>query len=141
MNNTIRTTEAKGKKKKSKVQETKQPCISYETARIMVRMYDFIMHANRAKRSYFEDLEKIVMIIQRIKKEIAPVKDPNQWTINYDYIDNDLENLRHDAWEMGLTHTLFEKLKDNGFRDRFVGFMPGPVLKEEIEDRYSQEIE
>ena len=123
-----------------------QPYINYDKAAFLTRLYDFINHANQARKNVYTELDymsRTLAIMQskisEMKKDFAPVENPNARCTFYD---NDIEALRSCAWEAGLTVTLFEKLKDRVFRNRFTGCYgkPGePVLKEEIEDHYPDE--
>ena len=125
-----------------KKQEKPQPYIDYKTARVFVRMYDFIIHANQAQKSLNDELERLVCTIRLFQEKYAPRENPEKWAdaLKRDNIPNTIANIRHDSWEAGLTHTLFEKLKDKQFRDRFTGWLGDPVLKEEIEDHYDFEV-
>ena len=125
-----------------KKQEKPQPYIDYKIARVFVRMYDFIIHANQAQKSLNDELERLILTIRLFQENYAPRENPEKWAdaLKRDHIPNAIANIRHDSWEAGLTHTLFEKLKDKQFRDRFVGWLGDPVLKEEIEDHYDFEV-
>jgi hypothetical protein len=118
-----------------------KPYIDYKTAKTFVRMYDFIIHANEMRKSMFDELERTIAILRHAQKSLSPVENPEEQFahFNYDHFTHHIANLRADAWEAGLTSTLFEKLKDGKFRDRFTGgrIINDPVLKEEIEDHYS----
>jgi len=121
--------------------EKPQPYIGYKTAIALDRMHDFIIHANNQHKALYEELGSMIRILQSIQQQFSPMKDPNnQWEyFERDHFTNPVATLRADAWEAGLTKTLFEKLKDKAFQIRFTGFYglresPNPVLKEEIED-------
>jgi len=115
-----------------------KPYIDYKTAGILARMYDFIIDANYERKTVYEELGYAIKQLQIIQKRLAPVDDPEEQFahFNRDHFTHNIAQLRADAWEAGLTTTLFEKLKDREFRNRFIGFMKEPVTKEEIEDRY-----
>ena len=115
-----------------------QPYIDHKAAKMFVRMYDFINHANHMRAKMYQELESAIAALQVYQDRLAPVEDPdNQYAhFKYDHFTHDIARLRADAWEAGLTSTLFEKLKDKKFRDRFTGWLGDPVLKEEIEDHY-----
>jgi hypothetical protein len=119
-----------------KKQEKPRPYIDYKTARVFVRMYDFIIHANQAQKSLNDELEHLIYTIRLFQEKYAPRENPEKWAdaLKRDHIPNAIANIRPDSWEAGLTQTLFEKLKDKQFRDRFTGWLGDPVLKEEIED-------
>jgi hypothetical protein len=112
--------------------------IDYKTAKTFVRMYDFIIHTNNERKAIHEELDNLIAWIQVFQDRLAPVEDPgNQYAhFDRDHFTHDIARLRNDAFEAGLTSTLFEKLKDKEFRNRFTGFTGAPVLKEEIEDHY-----
>jgi len=121
-----------------------QPYIDYNTATYLTRLYDFIRRANQMRKDVYTELDymsRTLAIMQNkireMKAAFSPVENPN---VQVTYHDNDIEALRAYAWEAGLTKTLFEKLKDRCFRNRFTGLagLP-PVLKEEIEDHYADE--
>ena len=118
--------------------KNKQPYIDYKTAGIFARMYDFIIDANNERKSIYEELGRMITYLQVIQERLAPVNDPDdQYAhFNRDHFTHNIARLRADAWEAGLTSTLFEKLKDKKFRDRFIGLGGEPVNKEEIEDHY-----
>jgi hypothetical protein len=128
--------------KKEQVQREK-PYIDYKTANVMARMYDFITHANQEREEITRELDSMLFSLRRLKELFKPLEDPNNWVsgLQYGHIPDCIQNIRHDAWEMGLTNTLFEKLKDRKFRDRFTGWLQPPVAKEEIEDHYDFEDE
>jgi len=122
-----------------------QPYIDYGTATYLTRLYDFINRANRMREDMRTELDEmsgyLAMLqskINEMKQWFQPVEDANA---RCTFHENDIEALRAYAWEAGLTKTLFEKLKDQCFRNRFTGLggsLP-PVLKGEIEDRYSDD--
>jgi hypothetical protein len=122
-----------------------QPYIGYDTATFLTRLYDFIRRANQMRKDVYTELDymsRTLAIMQNkireMKEAFSPVENPNA---RCTFHENDIEALRAYAWEAGLTKTLFEKLKDRCFRNRFTGlggFGP-PVLKEEIEDHYADE--
>jgi hypothetical protein len=118
-----------------------KPYIDYKTAKTLDRMYDFIIHANEMRSSMCDELNRIIATLQQAKLCLAPVEKPeNQYAhFSYDHFTHDIARLRADAWEAGLTHTLFEKLKDKQFKDRFLGGHGEPVQKEEIEERFFDE--
>jgi hypothetical protein len=101
--------------------------------------YDFIIHANDVKKCIYNELEHVIHVIKLMQKFVTPMSDPNDWTssMEYDRFKDDMARMRHDAWEMGLTHTLFDKLADRDFQLRFRGFYENhPVVQEKIEDHY-----
>jgi hypothetical protein len=120
------------------------PYIDYKTADVMARMFDFINNASKVKKSIYNELERMIGTMRSLQKDLTPISDdPNNWAsaLDYDHFKDDIANIRHDAREMGLTQTLFEKLKNEEFRDRFTGWLQPPVLKEEIEDHFEEEPE
>jgi hypothetical protein len=120
------------------------PAIDYKTAQVMVRMYDFIIGAYDLKKSLYNDIEGLIASMRRVQERCTnELNSPNEWAeaLNYNHIDDPIADIRHDAWEAGLTHTLFEKLKDRQFRNRFTGWLGSPVLEEEIKDHYEWEDE
>jgi hypothetical protein len=119
--------------------KTAQPYIDYKTANTFVRMYDFIINANYERKVVCKEIERLILWLEVARDNLAPVDNPNDQYAHFDrdHFTHNIARLRADAWEAGLTSTLFEKLKDKKFRDRFIGFCPGePVLKEEIKDHY-----
>jgi len=126
--------------------KTAQPYIDYDKATFLTRLYDFINQANQMRENVYRELDymsRTLAIMQNqisdMKKAFAPVENPNAHCTEYE---DDIEALRSIAWEAGLTKTLFEKLKDRLFRNRFTGCLgkpSQPVLKEEIEDHYPDE--
>jgi hypothetical protein len=121
-----------------KKETEKKPYIDYKTARVLDRMHDFIIHANNERERIYRELNSMRCSLNRIMELFQPLKDPSKWAtgLEYDHIPDGLLNISHDAWEAGLTNTLFEKLKDHDFQKRFTGWRFPPVLKEEIEDHY-----
>ena len=121
----------------------KQPYIDYGTARHLTRLYDFINRANRMRGDMLRQLDYLqghLQIVQTqindMKEMFSPVENTNAGVGNFD---NDIEALRTFAWEAGLTKTLFEKLKDNRFRNRFTGLNKAePVQEDEIKDIYPE---
>jgi hypothetical protein len=123
-----------------------QPYVDYKTADLLTRLYDFIIRANQMRKNVYTELDymdrRLAIMqnkISEMKAAFAPLENPNADCTSHD---DDIKALRAYAWEAGLTQTLFEKLKDRGFRYRFSGCLgkPGkPVTKEEIEDHYSDE--
>jgi len=123
-----------------------QPYIDYGKAIYLTRIYDFINRANRMREDVYtalDDMSFTLAIMQKTVRDMmqafSPAKNPNAR-----FHENDIEALKAYAWEAGLTNTLFEKLKDRDFRDRFTasyghGDPARPVQKEEIEDRYADE--
>ena len=120
-----------------------KPYIDYKTASVLARMRDFIIHENEAHRVLHAELERMADNIRWLQKKFAPRAIPNDWAdaLERDRIPNAIANIRHDAWEAGLTDTLFDKLGDRAFRDRFVGWMGEPVLEDEIVERYFEDEE
>jgi hypothetical protein len=126
--------------------KTTKPHIGYKTAHVLSFLYDFINRSNQMRKDVYTELDymsRSLAIMQNkiseMKQAFAPVENPNE---RCTFHENDIEALRAYAWEVGLTKTLFEKLKDRDFRNRFTGCYgsPGePVLKEEIEDHYADE--
>jgi len=122
------------------------PYIDYDKATFLTRLYDFINRANQMRKDVYTELDymsRTLAIMQNkiseMKQAFAPVENPNA---NCTFHENDIEALRAFAWEAGLTRTLFEKLKDRVFRNRFTGCLwkhGEPVLKEEIEDHYADD--
>ena len=124
-----------------KTQKKEKPFIDYKTANIMARMFDFICGANYERKKIEQELNYAINSLQQIKKSLEPLVDPNE---NMGHLDrlgwtNGIAELRGDLWEMGLTHKLFEKLKDRDFRYRFVGYFMPPVQEAEIKDIYVEE--
>jgi hypothetical protein len=137
-----RVTPAKEKKMATKTTAKKEkPYIDYKTAKVLARMYDFIIHANNERKCIYDKLNFMITSLRRLQELFTPLEDPSKWAsgLEYDHIPDGILNISHDAWEAGLTHTLFEKLKDRKFWDRFTGWLGDPVLKEEIEDHYDFE--
>lgn len=120
-----------------------KPYIDYKTAEVFVRMFDFINHANNLQKSINEEMNRMVITIRQFQEKYAPRENPEKWAdaLEYSYIPNAIANIRHDSWEAGLTDTLFEKLNDKKFRDRFTGWLGDPVTEEEIEEHYNWEEE
>jgi len=119
-----------------------QPYIDYSMATNLTRLYDFINTANQMRGDMLRQLDYLGKHLQIVQAQIidaknlfAAVSDPNTTAGNFN---NDIEALWSYAWEAGLSHTLFEKLKDRQFRSRFTGGIMPVVLKEEIEDRYEE---
>ncbi len=113
-----------------------KPFIDYKTANIMARMYDFITDANVERKKMEQEINRAIEVLQCVKKYLEPLADPNDhlghlsplgWT-------NSVASLRADAWEIGLSHTLFEKLADKNFRNRFTGWALPAVQEAEIKD-------
>jgi len=123
-----------------------EPYIDYEKAKLLVRMYDFILHANYEREKICKELDRLILWAEVTKDNLAPI-DPSKYmdyfehNTSYCYFRNDIAKLRNDAWEAGLTHTLFEKLKNDSFRYRFTGHFQPPVIEEEIKDHYSDDDE
>jgi hypothetical protein len=115
-----------------------KPYIDYKAANVIARMYDFITNANYERKRIYGELNLILTLLQGLRERFKPLEDPSNWAagLELDHIPDGILNISHDAWEMGLTRTLFEKLNDRSFRYRFVGLSGDPVLKDEIEDRY-----
>jgi len=121
-----------------------QPYIDYDKADFLTRLYDFINRANQMRKDMYRELdyasrylETVQDRISEMKQAYAPVENPNADCASHD---NDIKALRAFAWEAGLTRTLFEKLENQCFRNRFTGLTGAqPVTKEEIEDRYDDE--
>jgi hypothetical protein len=123
----------------------KQPYIDYRSANLLTRMYDFINRANQMRRDVHTELDYMSRSleimqnkIREMKEAFTPLEDPNK---HVTLLEHDIGALRAAAWEAGLTKTLFEKLKDRVFRNRFTGCLGkgNPVPKEEIEDHYDDE--
>ena len=137
------TPEMSGKGGKMPKAKTTQPYIDYKTAGIFARMHDFIINANQERKAICEELDRMITWLQIAQDNLSPVEDPNNQYAHFDYdhFTHNIARLRNDAWEAGLTSTLFEKLKDVEFRRRFTGWgrMDEPVLEEEIKDRYEEE--
>jgi hypothetical protein len=116
---------------KQKTAKKETPYIDYKTANIMARMYDFITHANYARKRIYDELDSMSTSLRRLQEQFKPIEDPSNWAsgLEYNHIPDSLLNISHDACEMGLNHTLFEKLKDRKFRNRFTGWLNPPVLK------------
>ena len=122
------------------------PYIDYDKATFLTRLYDFINRANQMRKDVYRELDymsRTLAIMQSnindMKKAFAPLENPNAYCTEYE---DDIKALRGIAWEAGLTKTLFEKLKDRLFRNRFtacLGEPAEPVLKEEIEDHHADE--
>jgi hypothetical protein len=108
--------------KKETVKKEK-PYIDYKTARVLDRMHDFIIHANNEREHICRELNTMRCSLNRMMELFQPLKDPGNWAtgLEYDRIPDGLLNISHDAWEAGLTNTLFEKLKDRQFQCRFTG--------------------
>jgi len=124
----------------SKTKQT-QPYIDYKTANILTRMYDFIIDANHERKTVYEELGRMITLLQVVQDQLAPVENPNEQFAHFDrdHFTHNIAQLRADAWEAGLTSTLFDKLKDKQFRSRFSGWLPGlPVLEHEIKDVYEE---
>jgi len=121
-----------------------QPYIDYDKAAFLTRLYDFINRANQMRKNVYTELDYMARTltmmqnhINEMKAAFSPVENPNA---HCTFHENDIEALRAYAWEAGLTSTLFEKLEDQCFRNRFTGLVKvHPVSKEEIEDRYADE--
>jgi len=120
-----------------------QPYIDYDKATFLTRLYDFIDRANRMRKDVYTELDymsRTLAIMQskigEMKQAFAPIENPNA---RCTYHEDDIEALRAIAWEAGLTRTLFEKLKDRIFRNRFTGHLGKPVPKEEIEDHHADD--
>jgi hypothetical protein len=126
-----------------KTAKKQKPYIDYKTANVMARMYDFIIHTNYERKRIYDELNFMLSSFRRLQELFKPLEDPSNWAsgLERDRIPDGILNISHDVWEMGLTHALFEKLKDRKFRDRFTGWSSDPVLKEEIEDHYDFEEE
>ncbi|MDR1240136.1 MAG: hypothetical protein LBK27_08470 [Treponema sp.] len=126
-----------------KTAKKQKPYIDYKTAKVMVRMYDFIIDANHERKRIYDELNFMLTSFRRLQELFKPLEDPSNWAsvLKRDHIPDGILNISHDAWEMGLSHTLFEKLKDREFRDRFTGWSGDPVFKEEIKDHYDFEEE
>jgi len=137
-----------------------RPYIDYKTAGILARMHDYILYANDANKFLAIELDRLVFNIgiadskermagyvhifqDTILRFYKPKLDPNKWTdaVGHEGIFDTVAKIRHSAWEMGLTETLFEKLKDRNFRNRFTGWLGNPVLEGEIVDRYFEKDE
>jgi len=118
-----------------------EPFIDYKTANVMTRMYDFIIHANNTKEYVYNEIERVITTLKYLQREFIPREDPNSWAdaLQYDHIPDSIANIRHDAWAAGLTDTLFKKLKDKEFRDRFTGWLGAPVTQDEIIDIYEDD--
>ena len=114
------------------------PYIDYKIASIFTRMHDFIIHSNYFVERFHRELDNLEASIHIFRSALAPREKPEEWVdaLQYDHIPNLIANLRHDTWSAGLIDTLFEKLKDRKFRDRFTGWLGDPVLEQEIEDHY-----
>jgi len=121
-----------------------KPHIDYKTAQTLAVMHDFIMAAKYEREFLIEEIDKQINSLEIRKSQLKTVSnDPDNWIKAFDvygFKDN-IARLRERARESGLTHTLFEKLKDKDFRDRFTGWGRPPVQKNEIEDHYSNEEE
>jgi len=123
--------------------ETKpKPYIDYKTARVLSLMYDFVTNAKYERDLVIKELERQITFLHMTITNLETVSDdPDNWGQALDkwgFKDN-IARLRNTAWNAGLTSTLFEKLKDKKFRDRFNGWGGLPVLKEEIEDHYDEQ--
>ncbi|MDR0464246.1 MAG: hypothetical protein LBG94_03910 [Treponema sp.] len=122
--------------------KTKKPFIDYKTALMLECMYDFIMTANYFCERFNRELDNFEASIKLFRSALAPREKPEKWAdaLKHDHFDNLIADMRHTTWEMGLTDTLFEKLKDRKFRNRFTGLFPNlPVLENEIKDHYDTE--
>jgi hypothetical protein len=128
---------------KQKRTDEVKPYIDYKVAKIMTRMYDFINHANYKAAKITMDLDAILSSIHRLQERLSPVEDPNDFVsgLKRDHFPNLIQDIRHDAWELGMTDILFEKLKDRKFRNRFEGWLQPPVSHDEIEDQWEDEAE
>ena len=121
----------------------KQPYIDYGTAARLIQIHDFINRANRMRRDMLRqldfldrDLQIVQTKINDMKQMFSPVENPDAGVGDFD---NDIDALRTYAWELGMSHTLFDKLKDQQFRNRFTGLnKANPVQKDEIKDIYPE---
>jgi len=120
-----------------------QPYIDYSTAVNLTNLCDFINRANRMRSDMLRQLYFLqghLQIVQTqindMKRMFSPVENINAGVGDFD---NDIEALRTFAWELGLSHTLFEKLKDQRFRNRFTGLNKvEPVQEDEIKYIYPE---
>ena len=118
-----------------------QPYIDYKTANVLDGMHDFIIHANNERKAIYEELSNLIAWLQVFQDKFAPVENPDDKYAHFDrdHFTHNIARLRHNAWEAGLTSTLFEKLNNEQFRSRFIGWLPGlPVLEHEIKDVYEE---
>jgi hypothetical protein len=101
-------------------------------------MRDFIIHANYERERIYSELRSMDAEISRLQELFKLVGYLNNRGsgLEYDHIPDCILNIRHNAWKMGFTNTLFEKLKNREFKKRFIGWSNPPVRQEEIEDRY-----
>jgi hypothetical protein len=117
-----------------------QPYIDYKPAHTLAFFYDFINRSNQMRKDVYAELDYMSRTlavmqnkIKEMKQQFPPVENPNA---RVTFHENDIEALRAYAWEAGLTKTLFEKLKDRWFRNRFTGLAGKPVHQEEIKDSH-----
>jgi hypothetical protein len=104
-------------------------------------MYNFIVDSEELREKVNKKLLGLIRELQMFYDDLNPTQEEKRkYFAMMGHIDP-IDRLRHDAWETGLTDTLFEKLKDKNFRDRFTGWLQPPVTKEEIEDHYDFEEE
>ena len=121
----------------------KQPYIDYGTAAHLIQIHDFINRANRMRQAMLRrldfldrDLQIAQNKINDMKQMFSPVENPDAGVGDFG---NDIDALRTYAWELGMSHTLFDKLKDQQFRNRFTGLnKANPVQKDEIKDIYPE---
>jgi len=129
------------KTKNDKHTEKKKPYIDYKTARVLAFMHEFIVDTNRERELIIKELERQITFIQMSINGLKAVSDSydldNCWAdaMKYGCSDN-IAMLRLSALRAGLTSTLFKKLNDKEFRNRFTGMFGTPVLEEEIKDNY-----
>ena len=122
-------------------EKREKPYIDYKTAKTLAWMRDFIVDAIKEREKIEKELNRAIIAIEQVRNSLKPIEGyDSQWayitTLGYT---NDIARLSHDAWEAGLTQTLFEKLGDKQFWNRFTGWLFPPVLKEEIQDKYEEE--
>ncbi|GHV80616.1 hypothetical protein AGMMS49944_24070 [Spirochaetia bacterium] len=119
-----------------------KPFIDYKTAQALKWMHRFILKAYEERRHVYGALGTQIELLTRVRDRLKPVSDdPDYWSFCKDDPRDELTEMRHLAWEAGLTHTLFEKLTkdEDHFQGRFIGWLFPPVSEDEIKERYEWE--
>ena len=115
----------------------KQPFIDYKMARVLAFMRSFIVSAKYERDKLIGGIEEQIRYLQVRLNDLKTVSDdPDNFVAALDTLGfkDNIARLRHDAWEAGLTSTLFEKLENKDFWYRFTGFMGEPVQEEEVKN-------
>jgi hypothetical protein len=114
--------------KKTKVKA--EPYIDYETANHLAWMREMVVDAEELRRDFNKEIIRMMGDLHRIYDRF----NPKEKITPYGFQDK-IYKLKHDFFEAGGNHTLFEKLADKDFSLRFRGFYKNrPVTREEIAD-------